>query len=287
MLYSKPVTEIIRQRFSCRRYFEKSIEDDKKERLIGFLSSNGTGPLGSSVRFHLVAATEQDRSSLKGLGTYGVIRGATGFIIGAVRHSKKNLEDYGYLMERAILYATDIGLGTCWLGGTFTRSRFAKKISAANTEIIPAVTSIGYRAERGRFEGTMHQIVGADNRQPWENLFFRKKFGDPLPPDEAESYAGPLAMVRIGPSASNKQPWRIIKDGNIWHFYIQRTKGYGNTLTFKLLRLADLQRVDMGIAMSHFEFTANELGLKGKWVVKEPQIEKPDRLIEYTVSWAG
>lgn len=287
MLYSKPITEVIRQRFSCRRYFEKPIEDEKRQRLADFLSSNGTGPLGSSVRFHLVAATEQDRSSLKGLGTYGVIRGATGFIIGAVRNSKKNLEDYGYLMERAILYATNIGLGTCWLGGTFTRSRFAKKIAAANTEIIPAVTSIGYSAERGRFEGRMRELVGADNRQPWDNLFFRKRFGDPLPSDEAEAYAEPLAMVRIGPSASNKQPWRIVKDGNTWHFYMKRTKGYGNTLTFKLLRLADLQRVDMGIAMSHFELTANECGLKGKWVVKEPHIEKPDRLTEYSVSWAG
>jgi hypothetical protein len=287
MLYSKPITEVIRQRFSCRRYFEKPIEDEKRQRLADFLSSSGTGPLGSSVRFHLVAATEQDRSSLKGLGTYGVIRGATGFIVGAVRHSKKNLEDYGYLMERAILYATDIGLGTCWLGGTFTRSRFAKKISAANAEIIPAVTSIGYSAERGRFEGRMRELVGADNRQPWENLFFRKGFGDPLPSDEAEAYAEPLAMVRIGPSASNKQPWRIVKDANTWHFYMKRTKGYGTTLTFKLLRLADLQRVDMGIAMSHFELTANECGLKGKWVVKEPHIEKPDRLTEYSVSWIG
>lgn len=287
MLYSKPITEVIRQRFSCRRYFEKPIEDEKRQWLAYFLSSNGTGPLGSSVRFHLVAATEQDRSSLKGLGTYGVIRGATGFIIGAVRNSKKNLEDYGYLMERAILYATNIGLGTCWLGGTFTRSRFAKKIAAANTEIIPAVTSIGYSAERGRFEGRMRELVGADNRQPWDNLFFRKRFGDPLPSDEAEAYAEPLAMVRIGPSASNKQPWRIVKDGNTWHFYMKRTKGYGNTLTFKLLRLADLQRVDMGIAMSHFELTANECGLKGKWVVKEPHIEKPDRLTEYSVSWVG
>ncbi len=287
MLYSKPVTEIITQRFSCRTYFEKPIEDEKRQRLADFLSSNGTGPLGSPVRFQLVAATEQDRSSLKGLGTYGVIRGATGFIVGAVRQSKKNLEDYGYLMELAILYATDIGLGTCWLGGTFTRSRFAKKISAAHGELIPAVTSIGYIAERGRFEGKMRQLVSADKRQPWENLFFRKKFGDPLSPDEAEAYAGPLAMVRIGPSATNKQPWRIIKDGNTWHFYMQRTKGYGNTLTFKILRLADLQRVDMGIAMSHFELTANELGLKGKWVVKEPQIDKPDRMIEYIVSWEG
>jgi len=58
-------------------------------------------------------------------------------------------------------------------------------------------------------------------------------------------------------------------------------------LTFALLRLADLQRVDMGIAMSHFELTAQELGLKGKWLVQEPEIDKPDSLTEYVASWAG
>jgi len=287
MLYSKPITEVIRQRFSCRRYFEKPIAEDKRLRLDNFMSSNGIGPLGTPVRLKLVAATEEDRNALKGLGTYGIIRGATGFIVGAVKRSKKNLEDYGYLMERAILFATDIELGTCWLGGTFTRSRFAKKITAAGGEIVPAVTSIGYIAERGKFEGKMRQIVGADNRQPWENLFFKEKFGNPLSTNDAGAYAVPLEMVRIGPSASNKQPWRIIKDGDTWHFYLHRTKGYGNSLTFKFLRLADLQRVDMGIAMSHFELTAHELGLKGKWSIREPEIEKPDRMTEYTVSWIG
>ena len=287
MLYSKPVTEIIKQRFSCRSYFEKPIETDKRKSLAGFISLTGTGPFGTPARFQLIAATEQDRNALKGLGTYGFIKGATGFIIGAVGHSEKNLEDYGYVMERAILCATDIGLGTCWLGGTFTRSRFAKKISAEEGELIPAVASIGYSADKSQSEITIRQLVGGHNRQPRENLFFRESFGVPLSPDEAGAYAVPLEMVRIGPSASNKQPWRIIKDGNAWHFYLQRTRGYGNSLTFRLLGLADLQRVDMGIAMSHFELTAKELGLKGTWVIQEPKIEKPDRLTEYTVSWAG
>ena len=38
------------------------------------------------------------------------------------------MEDFGYLMERVILYATALGLGTCWLGGTLTKSSFAEKI---------------------------------------------------------------------------------------------------------------------------------------------------------------
>jgi nitroreductase len=285
MIYSKPVTEVIRQRFSCRTYPDKPIAEEKRRCLADFISSVTTGPFGTSVRFELVAATEEDRNSLKGLGTYGFIKGAAGFIVGAAGHSEMNLEDFGYSMERIILFATDIELGTCWLGGSFTRSRFAKKISAASGELVPAVSSIGYIADKDQSGVTIRQLVGGHRRRPWEDLFFQNRFGASLSPDEASAYAEPLEMVRIGPSASNKQPWRIIKDGNIWHFYMQRTKGYGNSLTFKLLRLADLQRVDMGIAMNHFELTADELGLKGKWSIGEPEIEKPDKLMEYTVSW--
>jgi len=287
MLYSKPVTEVIRQRFSCRKYLEKPIADEDRQRLVDFIFSAGRCPFRAPVRFELVAAIEQDRNSLKGLGTYGFIRGATGYIVGAVGRSDKNLEDFGYVMEKNILCATDIGLGTCWLGGTFTKSSFARKISALDEERVPAVTSIGYIAERGGFDSGMRQLVGADNRLPWENLFFREKFGIPISPDETGAYALPLEMVRIGPSASNKQPWRIVREGNAWHFYIQRTKGYGNSFMFRLLGLADLQRVDMGIAMSHFELTVGEVGLKGTWTVREPDIAKPDSLTEYTASWMG
>jgi hypothetical protein len=91
-------------------------------------------------------------------------------------------------------------------------------------------------------------------------------------------------MVRLGPSASNRQPWRIIRDGNDWHFYLRRTPGYGERNT-SLLKLADLQRVDMGIAMCHFELTARELGLSGEWKHVKQLIEKPDEQIEYIITW--
>lgn len=286
MFYRKPVTDIIKQRFSCRTYLDKPIAEEKRQRLAEFVSSIKIGPLGAPMRFALIAATEQDRNSLRGLGTYGFIKGATGFIVGAVGPFEKNLEDYGYGMERAILFATDLELGTCWLGGSFTQSSFAKKIAAKDGELVPAVTSIGYISDKSRSEDWIRQYARSDSRQPRGNLFFQKRFGVPLLPEQADAYAVPLEMVRLGPSASNKQPWRIIKDGNAWHFYLRRTPGYGRgSLTFGLLRLADLQRVDMGIAMSHFQLTASELGLKGQWVIQEPEIEKPDRLTEYTVSW--
>jgi hypothetical protein len=37
--------------------------------------------------------------------------------------------------------------------------------------------------------------------------------------------------------------------------------------------------------MCHFEQTARELGLGGRWVFDQPEIAGPDELTEYTASW--
>ena len=284
MLFTHPVSDVIRQRFSCRSYLETAIEEKQRRSLADFLAANDSGPFGTPARFELVSAMEGDRKALRGLGTYGFIKGATGFIIGAVEDGPQDMEDFGYAMERSILFATDLGLGTCWLGGSFTKSTFARRISASDAEDVPAVCSIGYMAD-GLRNTTMRQRLGADGRLAWGNMFFDGGFDVPISPEAAGALAAPLEMVRLGPSASNKQPWRIVKAGEAWHFYLRRTKGYRNLWVARLLNIADLQRVDMGIAMSHFELTANELGLKGAWIVRDPGIAAPDQLTEYTATW--
>jgi len=286
MPFNKPITEVIQERFSCRTYAARPIETETLARLTDYLTSPQIGPFGSQARFKLVSATEGDSRALRGLGTYGFIKGAAGFIVGATRDVEKNLEDFGYLMELIILMATDLGLGTCWLGGTFARSKFAKKISTGEDEIIPAVASFGYIAKnKRRFDQGIRNSAGSDRRRSWDKLIFDVDFSNPLSQHAAGDYAVPLEMVRRGPSASNRQPWRIVKDGETWHFYLRRTPGYRNATYAKLLKLADLQRIDMGIAMSHFELTAREMGLDGRWIINEPGISKLDELTEYSVSW--
>ncbi len=189
-------------------------------------------------------------------------------------------------MEKAVLFATDLGVGTCWLGGTFSKSSFAKKIALTPGEIMPAVAAVGYMAEGNKSRDWVRKRAGSDLRLPWESLFFDEGFVKPLTPERATPYAEPLETVLLAPSASNKQPWRILRVGDVWHFFLQRTKGYGKgSLLFRPLHLADLQRVDMGIAMCHFELTSREIGLAGHWIIDEPDIEKPDETTEYTVSW--
>ena len=284
--FNTPVTELVHQRFSCRFYQREPIGVEKRERLGSFIESLPSGPFGGRHRFGLVAASDKDEKSLRGLGTYGFIKNPPAFIVGAMAPASYDLENYGYLMEAIILYATSLDLGTCWLGGTFTKSSFARTMALSPGESMPAVTSVGEYANPERIrQGIASRKAGSERRLPWESLFFDATPGAPLSREEAAEYAIPLEAVRLGPSASNKQPWRIARHGRFWRFYLQRTPGYREDLIKRILDLCDLQRLDMGIAMCHFELTARESGLQGAWVVEEDVDKTPQTLTEYIVSW--
>ena len=273
------IIETIRMRVSCRTYSNTAIEPDKMERLTENLRSNTNAPFGSKIRFELMNFDMMDMSELKGLGTYCVIKGARQFIVGAVVDQPKAMEDSGYCMEKNILAATAMGLGTCWLGGTFNRTGFAEKMKLAEGELLPAVTPVGYSGNRrSLIERLFRFSAGSDNRKPWEELFYEGGMETPLNKGLAGSFATPLECVRIGPSASNKQPWRIIKDHGNYHFYIKRTAGYD-----RVFGQIKMQNIDMGIAMCHFELSSREMGLDGVWKLEDPQIKSGG--MEYLVSW--
>ena len=299
-----PVSELIRRRYSCRTYRPEPIAAAQQRRLTELMAAHVAGPLGAQARFALVAAAPGDDSALRRLGTYGFIKGATGFIVGAVARAPKDLEDYGYLLEEVILAATGIGLGTCWLGGTFTRGTFVRRFGGLKRgEAMPAVVSTGYIGDDGS-ERIREREKGSRRFPPGE-LFFEGEWGAPLAAaggkDGADPYAAALEAVRMAPSATNKQPWRIVRtaspaDGgqdvhstaarHDWHFHMVRTKGYGRgSAVFTVLRIADLQRVDLGIAMCHFELVARESGVDGSWVVDDPGLDLPGPGIEYSATW--
>jgi nitroreductase len=280
------IMDVITRRYSARHYQDGRLSDCERSELGETLALLRTGPSGSNLRFILVAATRQDKTSLNGLGTYGFIHNPAGFIIGAVEDSPTAMEDYGYAMEKAILKATDLGVGTCWLGGSFTQSSFARKIQKKSNELIPAVTAVGHVTKERKLRDSIRHRMRADQRLDWSALFFDGDFATPLSRSSAAEFATALDMVRLAPSASNKQPWRIIKDRDDWHFYCQRTPGYGKgSVLFTLLKLADLQRLDVGIAMCHFGLTARQMGLEGRWTNVNPGLVVTDEKTFYVATW--
>lgn len=277
--------ESIKIRRSCRTYSPKAIEPGKIAQLSQFLAENVETPFGNTPRFLLLDFNEAERGELKNLTTYGVIQGTRQFIVGAVEKQPRAMEDYGYAMERNILQVTSLGLGTCILGGTFRRSGFAGKIGLSENEVLPAISPVGYPAGQKSIVDRMFRFIAASGkRKPWRELFYLDNF-DPIDPDDPDfgRYRTPLECVRLAPSASNRQPWRVIGSRNptgFFHFYLQRTPGYE-----KLFKAINLQNVDLGIALCHFELSAGELGLKGEWVVSDPQLRADNW--EYIASWAG
>ena len=276
-------SDTIQKRISCRTYKNGPLSESDQQKLKDFLSQNVRAPFGNRVRFELVDLTEKEHEQLKTLGTYGFIKGASTFIVGAVTKGNLALEDYGYCMEKNILAATYLGLGTCWLGGTFNRSASASRINKREDEVIPAVTPVGYpKDKKSIMDSTIRFIVKSSSRKPWEELFFDGDPGRSLTRGVAGKYELPLECVRTGPSASNKQPWRVVKEKgkDVFHFHISRTPGYAEKYPE-----VSLQDVDMGIAICHFEIASHELNLKGSWQNVQPA--NPQRGFEYVVSWIG
>jgi len=262
-----PALELVKRRYSCRRYLDRPLTETDRTTIGDFLASLAEGPFGNTCRFALIAATSEDSEALKGLGTYGFIRGAAGFIVGAVRPAPRDMEDYGYCLERAVLKATEINVGTCWLGGSFTKSSFAAKIAAGDDEVVPAVIALGYPKKNSE-NHWMRRSAKGSLRKPHERLFFDQRPGSPLDISTVRRFAEALEMVRWAPSASNKQPWRVVRDKDTLHFYLERVSDPNKGGVHSVIKIADVQRVDMGIAMYHFELGAKEAGATGHWVVE-------------------
>jgi len=274
------LSEIIKKRISCRSYSDKPLEDKVLKAFAASINMAHIGPFGNKPVFKLITPVSATNQELKKLGTYGVIKNARMFLVGTIKNGRMAMEDYGYCKEILILKATALELGTCWLGGTFKASEFAQAVHLREDEILPTVSPIGYPAEeRSLTEKIMRRIAGSDHRKPWSDIFFANDFATPLTRQQAGKYSEALENLRLAPSASNKQPWRILYTAklNTFHFFLERS------LQYKMLGIVHLQDIDMGIAMSHFEITAQEQGLAGLWQVDTNAPKETP--LDYIVSW--
>lgn len=271
---------IIRERRSIRGFDGLSIDQAKKDELLMSLET-GRNPFKSAHRFKIVEADQASGEGLK-LGTYGIIKGAKQYLISAMTKGEDHLEALGFDMEYAVLQAQAQGLGTCWLGGTFNKGQFATALGLKDGEFLPIVIPFGKPAAKDGLMGRIiRNVAGSNNRFAFEDLFSNESYGTPLKMVDAGKFATALEMVRLGPSASNKQPWRAVKQGNVIHFYMKPNKGYADGLGY------DIQRVDLGIAVCHFDAMIQAQGIEGHFEkLVGPEKEKRDD-VSYIISFVG
>ncbi|MBY0098070.1 nitroreductase family protein [Mesobacillus maritimus] len=276
--------DIMRGRQSIRTYRTESLSESDMNKINTYLNENQNfvGPFGGTGRVHFVLVNHNVTDKGIKLGTYGFIKNPRAYLVGTAINEKIALVEYAYIFHRATLFLTQLGIGTCWMGGTFNRTSFEDEIQLNRDEFIPCITPLGYPKQKQRvFDKALRFAVKADNKKRWEQLFYDSTFLTPLIKENAGQLEIPIEMVRLGPSASNKQPWRLVlsEDRQLCHFYIQHTPNYSSSLGY------DMQLLDMGIAMCQFESACRELQISGNWQIDDPHLESGNEQIEYIVSW--
>ena len=272
-----PASETIQKRHSVRTYDAKPLSEQDLEKLTAYAKML-QNPFGIPVKVQLL---ETGDASTKKLGTYGVIKGTKTFLGVTVPKGALSLEAVGYSFEQLILYATHLGIGTCWLAATFDRKAFTGAMNVEDDEWMPAISPIGYPSEkRAISESLMRSGMKSNQRKDWKELFFSGDFRTPLSRTEADAYAQPLEMLRLAPSATNAQPWRVLRRDRAFHFYAKVAEGQGE------VDPPIIQRVDVGICANHFCLAAQEQGLSGTLKATEAptKIDVPDNC-RYLFTW--
>ncbi len=238
--------EAIKNRKSIRSYSNTPLSYVHISKLKDYLSneSNHFGVLSSTIKLEFIENSNSDDKGKK-IGSYGIIRNAYGYIVAICLNNKEQLIDCGYVTENLVLFLTELGIGTCWLGATFTRASLQSNYKLAEDEFIPIVIALGYpKGKEHLIEKIMRKSINADNRLSADKLFYNNSFEEIL---DNENQIQQLENVRYAPSASNKQPWRIVMEGSKAHLYLANTPNYASKLSYKI------QYVDIGIAISHYK----------------------------------
>lgn len=254
------ITEHIKNRRSVRTFDGRELSKTDIDNLTAFAKTI-ENPYKIPVDFKLMNANEYGLDCPVTVGT-------DLFIGGKIKCTENASVAFGYSFEAMVLYAQSLGIGTTWLGGTMNRDAFEKAMELDDDEIMPCASPLGYPAKKMSIrESMMRKGVKADERLPFEEIFFDGSFGTPLSEEKAGQWRDALEMVRLAPSAVNKQPWRVVVCDNTVHFYLKRSKG------FNYNEKLDMQKIDIGIALCHFDLTAKENNLNVVFEQNDPKIE--------------
>lgn len=265
------VADTIRKRVSVRTYENRPLSTEDRTELEAFLAQIES-PFAAPVTFRLLDAEPNGLKS-------PVIVGAHSYVAAKVPRTAQAELACGYAFECFCLHATERGLGSVMLAASLNRKAFERAMGVGPNEVMPVASPVGYpAAKRSMRESMMRKAIRSDERLPWDQLFFTGTYGTPLSPDDAGIFADPLELLRLAPSATNKQPWRVVVDHDVVHFFEERT--------LKASKLGDIQKVDLGIALAHFDLARKEAGITGAFVQRDPQLSVPEN-VEYLTSFVA
>jgi len=227
------------QRRSRRKYLAEPLDNEIAEKLQGLITHCNQID-GVDMRLMLndgtaFAGMRKSYGMLAGVRNYiGLIDRATDSDKPGKYHASENTEKLGYYGELIVLYAVSLGLGTCWVGGSFDRKSCPFELDLGETVV--CTITIGYAPEEMSLREKAIRGITHRKTKTAEDMYKT----DALVPDW---FARGMLAVQMAPSAVNRQ---------LVYFSYQN-----GGVTASVPNPSDvMSALDLGIAKLHFELGA-------------------------------
>ena len=227
--------EAINARRSRRKYLGTPIEPSITDKLRELATEYS---LGANLRIELVF---NDGKAFNGFAmNYGLFSGVNDYIgLISDKNDLNNNERLGYYGELLILHSTAMGLGSCWVGGTFSRSLCPFPMT--ESEALVCAITIGNVAESLSFKERFIRNMTHRKTKAVDEMF---EADAPVP----DWFLRGMASVQKAPSAINRQPVAFSYNDGVVSASVKDSSDPALAL-------------DFGIAKLHFEIGAGG----GEW----------------------
>lgn len=215
------IEKVIRSRHSVRSYIDRAIEEKIKQSLINCISE-----CNKEAGLHIQLVTDEpDAFGKSKMARYGKFNNVRNYICLVGRKADDTDEKLGYYGEKVALEAQELGLNTCWVGLTFSKSNV--RCEVATGEKVEAVIALGY----GETQGVNHKIKKA--KQICKEIDLTPSW-----------FKKGVEWALLAPTAMNQQKFRFN--------YLSCDKVLAQT------SWGFFSKMDLGIAKLHFELGAGK-----------------------------
>lgn len=271
--------DLMRTRRSCRSFQARKLTDADREELMESVHKNSAETrLGKSpVRFEYVSAH---------LTVWPTVNASEFLVaIAPLEYDRLAVMDVGRSLQKIVMDATRMGLGTCWIGPGADHKSIMQQLGDRfdpQRDHIICVCAIGYKS------GFIPMFIRAFNAQfyrrlPLSSLFFADpQMKEPLNVDAYPSnkFERTYEICQWAPSSYNGQTTRCVavtdsNDLSRFDFYAVTESRY-------------YAPVALGIWCANWEMGCASLGIHGHFAVlsdDERGVQEKKELPKYDISW--
>ena len=209
--------ELMKARHSVRSYNDRQIDNETLSILYSVIDK-----CKDESGLNIQVCLNKRRAFDSLMGRLGKFNNVSNYIAMTGEKSNNTEEMVGYYGQKIVLKATELGLGTCWVGKSYSKGKCGCELK--NGEKLFCVITFGYYDNGGVPHKTksIDELSQVNGQMPdW----FRKG----------------MEAAQLAPTALNHQKFMILLDGN--------------TVTAKP-KFGVSTKIDLGIVKYHFELGA-------------------------------